>query len=77
MYTVGSRGATGSILAPPIGIPERDPWIDGVEPGHTPRPTSGREVRMLLSFQRPSRRFGEGILPQAPPKHFESFGADR
>jgi hypothetical protein len=44
-------------LAPPfVGKPASD----GVEPGHTPRPFIGREVRMLLSFQRPWRLSGKG-----------------
>ena len=52
---------TGSILAPP-SVGQR-PSSDGVEPGHTPRPRIGREVRMLLSFQRPSHLLGRVVLP--------------
>jgi hypothetical protein len=62
-YTEGSGRKTGSILAPPTDQgPEGRRADDGVEPGHTPRPRVGREVRMLLSFQRPSHLFGRGFL---------------
>src|SRR5436305_15164251 len=44
--------------------PARGRSSDGVEPGHTSRPRVGRKVRMLLSFQRPSHLFGEGLPPR-------------
>ena len=49
----------------------RDPktgFDGGVEPGHTSRPRVGRSVRMLLSFQRPSRTSRRrGLLLRARP----------
>ena len=60
---------TGSILAP-SSEPTRYTGLssDGVEPGHTPRPSIGRRVRMLLSFQRPSHLFRKGFLLSGAPK---------
>ena len=53
-YTRGAPGnETGSILAPSLDRLPKEPSDDGVEPGHTLGHRQA-EVRMLLSFQRPS-----------------------
>ena len=68
MYTGSSEAQDGVNLGT---VDASDPMMgrpfDGVEPGHTPRPRVGREVRMLLSFQRPSRLSGRGLLPMGAP----------
>src|SRR5437588_12311371 len=69
MYTTGSGTQEGVFNLGTVGRinPTRGSAGDGVEPGPTPRPRVGREVRMLLSFQRPSRLSGRGPLPMGAP----------
>ena len=58
-------------------IPSRERSSDGVEPGHISRPGSGRGGCMLLSFQRPSHLFREGILLQGRARIRLGSGANR
>ena len=61
-YTASLGRKTGSISLPPTHGPSWGCLGDGVEPGHTQsQPGVAEMVRMLLSFQRPSHLFGEGI----------------
>lgn len=72
------RGAPGdetgnSILAPPYDRLTNEPSDDGVEPGHTLGHRQA-EVRMLLSFQRPSPPGGRGVLPEDAPRALRRSG---
>ena len=69
MYTKGSEAQDGVNLGTVDRAIRTGRSIDGVEPGHTPRPRVGRRVRMLLSFQRPSHLFGRGFLLRGAPEN--------
>src|SRR4051812_26514705 len=47
-----------NVLSQTLAVPN---GTRGVEPGRTPPTRLSRKVRMLLSFQRPSRPVGKGI----------------
>ena len=65
--TQGSSGRRdGSILAPSCDQLPKEPADDGVEPGHTLGHRQA-EVRMLLSFQRPSPPARRCFLPLDAP----------
>ncbi len=62
MYTWAPDARRGQSWHRRPSNPARGRSFDGVEPGHTLRSGFDRRVRMLLSFQRPSHRFGRGFL---------------
>jgi hypothetical protein len=68
MYTESSKRKTGSILAPSSRLTPRvgDRGATVIEPGHTSIEGRSR-MCMLLSFQRPSHLFKEGIPPKGRP----------
>jgi hypothetical protein len=73
----GSSGRRdGSILAPSCDRLREEPSDDGVEPGHTLGHRQA-EVRMLLSFQRPSPPGGRGFLPEDAPRPSPALGAEK
>ena len=70
---VSCRGMTGFFLRPSRSRPK--PETRGVEPGRTPSTRLGRKVRMLLSFQRPSRPVGKGFSFERTLRRAEALGA--
>jgi hypothetical protein len=68
-YTESSGRKTGSILAPPSKqIRKADQATAASNLDTLLGRGNDREVRMLLSFQRPSHLFGRAFLPGARPE---------